>query len=112
MPLSISREPNILDKLTARMANKQTRSVGEEELVRDILLAVKKFQFARHTELTKRGLDRARLLGRRIGRPPADRLLMLKAASLVRKGLSVPKAAREAGVARSSLQRYLAARKT
>jgi DNA invertase Pin-like site-specific DNA recombinase len=107
--LSVSREPTILDKLVARVAKKDVaRAVHEEELVGDILQAVKKYQLARHTELTKKGLDRARLHGVRIGRPPADRLTLIRAKSLVRKGRSVAGAAREAGVARSTLQRYMA----
>jgi putative DNA-invertase from lambdoid prophage Rac len=63
-------------------------------------------------ERTKAGLERARRQGKRIGRPPASPVLLYAARELVAEGLSVAEAARRKGVARSTLQRFLAAQHT
>ena len=61
-------------------------------------------------ERTKAGLERARRQGKRIGRPPASPILLHAAKDMVAEGVSVAEAARRKGVARSTLQRFLAAR--
>jgi len=60
-------------------------------------------------ERTKAGLERARRQGKRIGRPPASPVLLYAAKDLVGEGVSVAEAARRKGVARSTLQRFIAA---
>jgi DNA invertase Pin-like site-specific DNA recombinase len=61
----------------------------------------------RLVERTKAGLARARAQGKRIGRPPASRVLLSAAADLVRAGMPVAKAARAKGVARTTLRRFM-----
>lgn len=59
-------------------------------------------------ERTHAGLDRARREGKRLGRPPVSIVLVTAAADLVAGGMPVAQAAREKGVPRNSLRRYLA----
>jgi putative DNA-invertase from lambdoid prophage Rac len=80
---------------------------------RDVLLAfaatVAKMERDRLIERTKAGLERARRQGKRLGRPPASPILLCAARDLVARGVPVAEAAREKGVARSTLQRFLLA---
>lgn len=82
--------------------------------VRPLLVAifgwVAEQERARLIERTKAGLERARREGKRIGRPPASPLLLHAAGDLVAEGVSVAEAARRTGVARATLQRFLAGR--
>jgi DNA invertase Pin-like site-specific DNA recombinase len=57
---------------------------------------------------TKAGLERARAQGKRLGRPPASRILLHSARDLVAAGMPVSEAARRKGLARSTLQKFLA----
>lgn len=58
-------------------------------------------------ERTKAGLERARRQGKRLGRPPKSPILLHAARDLVASGVPVAVAARQKGVARSTLQRFL-----
>jgi DNA invertase Pin-like site-specific DNA recombinase len=58
-------------------------------------------------ERTKAGLERARREGKRLGRPPASPVLLHAARDLVAAGVSLADAARQRGVARSTLQRFV-----
>ena len=62
---------------------------------------------ARLIERTKAGLERARREGKRLGRPPASRVMLHAARDLVREGLPVAEAARRKGLSRSSLRRFM-----
>jgi putative DNA-invertase from lambdoid prophage Rac len=82
--------------------------------VRPLLVAifgwVAEQERARLIERTKAGLERARRQGKRLGRPPASPILLHAARDLVVAGTSIAEAARRKGVARSTLQRFLAPR--
>ncbi len=56
---------------------------------------------------TKAGLQRAPRQGKRLGRPPTSPILLHAARDLVAAGVPVAQAARQKGVARSTLQRFL-----
>jgi len=58
---------------------------------------------------TKAGILRARNQGKRLGRPPASPILLHAARDLVASGVPVAEDARLKGVARSTLQRFMAA---
>jgi putative DNA-invertase from lambdoid prophage Rac len=79
--------------------------------VRSLLVAifgwVAEQERTRLIERTKAGLERARREGKRIGRPPTSRILLHAAADLVAKGIPVAKAAKEKGVCRGALRRWL-----
>jgi DNA invertase Pin-like site-specific DNA recombinase len=83
--------------------------------VRPLLVAifgwVAEQERARLIERTKAGLERARRSGTRLGRPPASPVLLSAAADLVGAGVSVSLAARRKNVKRSTLRRFLSARK-
>ena len=80
--------------------------------VRPLLVAifgwVAEQERTRLIERTKAGLERARREGKRLGRPPASPVLLHAARDLVATGVPVAEAARRKGVARSTLQRFLA----
>lgn len=82
--------------------------------VRPLLIAifgwVAEQERARLIERTKAGLERARRAGKRLGRPPASRVLLHAAAELVAQGAPVADAARRKGVSRASLRRFIASR--
>lgn len=63
---------------------------------------------ARLIERTKAGLERARRQGKRLGRRPTSPILLYAAADRVAAGASIAAAAREKGVGRSTLRRFLA----
>ncbi len=63
-------------------------------------------------ERTKAGIARARAQGKQIGRPPASPILLHAARDLVLAGVPIAEAARRKGLARSSLQRFLARQTT
>jgi DNA invertase Pin-like site-specific DNA recombinase len=79
--------------------------------VRPLLVAifgwVAEQERTRLIERTKAGLDRARREGKRLGRPPASRVLLHAARDLVVDGVPVAEAARRKGLSRSSLRRFL-----
>jgi putative DNA-invertase from lambdoid prophage Rac len=79
--------------------------------VRPLLVAifgwVAEQERTRLIERTKAGLERARREGKRLGRPPASRVMLHAARDLVVAGVPVAEAARRKGVARSTLQRFL-----
>jgi DNA invertase Pin-like site-specific DNA recombinase len=79
--------------------------------VRPLLVAifgwVAEQERTRLIERTKAGLERARRDGKRLGRPPASPVLLHAARDLVAAGVPVAVAARQKGVARSSLRRLL-----
>jgi putative DNA-invertase from lambdoid prophage Rac len=80
--------------------------------VRPLLVAifgwVAEQERTRLIERTKAGLERARREGKRLGRPPASAVLLHAARDLVVAGVPVAEAARRKGVARSTLQRFIA----
>jgi DNA invertase Pin-like site-specific DNA recombinase len=80
--------------------------------VRPLLVAifgwVAENERTRLIERTKAGLARARAQGKRLGRPPASRVLLHSARDLVAAGVPVAEAARRKGLSRSSLRRFLA----
>jgi DNA invertase Pin-like site-specific DNA recombinase len=82
--------------------------------VRPLLVAifgwVAEQERTRLIERTKAGLQRARREGNRLGRPPASPVLLHAARNLVTAGVPIAEAARQKGVARSTLQRFLQAR--
>jgi DNA invertase Pin-like site-specific DNA recombinase len=82
--------------------------------VRPLLVAifgwVAEQERTRLIERTKAGLERARREGKRLGRPPASPVLLHAARDLVAAGVPVAEAARREGIARSTLQRFLAPR--
>lgn len=59
-------------------------------------------------ERTRAGLDRARALGVRLGRPPSDSAKVAGGIERVHQGLTVSAAARAAGISRTTLRRALA----
>jgi DNA invertase Pin-like site-specific DNA recombinase len=79
--------------------------------VRPLLVAifgwVAEQERSRLIERTKAGVERARRAGKRLGRPPASPVLLNAARDLVTGGAPVAAAARQKGVARSTLQRFL-----
>lgn len=80
--------------------------------MRELLIAITatfaKMERTRLIERTRAGLDRARRLGKRLGRPPASPILVRAAADLVAAGMPVAEAARSKGVKRSTLRRFIA----
>ena len=79
--------------------------------VRPLLIAifgwVAEQERTRLVERTKAGLERARRQGKRLGRPRASAILLHAARDLVAGGVAVAEAARQKGVARSTLQKFL-----
>jgi DNA invertase Pin-like site-specific DNA recombinase len=80
--------------------------------VRPLLVAifgwVAEQERTRLIERTKAGLERARREGKRLGRPPVSPVLLHAARDLVVAGVPVAEAARQKGLSRSSLRRFLA----
>jgi DNA invertase Pin-like site-specific DNA recombinase len=80
--------------------------------VRPLLVAifgwVAEQERTRLIERTKAGLERARREGKRLGRPPASPVLLHAARDLVAAGVPAAEAARQKGLSRSSLRRFLA----
>src|SRR6266568_5495516 len=79
--------------------------------VRPLLVAifgwVAEQERTRWIERTQAGVERARRQGKRLGRPPASPILLYAARDLVASGVAVAEAARQKGVARSTLQRFM-----
>ena len=80
--------------------------------VRPLLVAifgwVAEQERSRLIERTKAGLERARLQGKKLGRPRASPILLHAAAQKIAGGMSVAEAARRSGVKRSTLRRFMA----
>lgn len=101
-----------LDRLGVAVVSVQEGWLDTSGPVRSLLVAifgwVAEQERARLIERTKAGMARAKAAGRRPGRPAETSPIMLGAAAdLVRGGCSVKAAAKEKGVPRSSLRRYL-----
>jgi DNA invertase Pin-like site-specific DNA recombinase len=81
--------------------------------VRPLLVAifgwVAEQERTRLIERTKAGLERAKRDGKRLGRPPASPVLLHAARDLVAAEMPVAEAARQKGLSRSSLRRFLSA---
>lgn len=79
--------------------------------VRPLLVAifgwVAEQERTRLIERTKAGIERARREGKALGRPKASPVLLHAARDLVAAGMPVAKAARQKGVSRSTLQRFV-----
>lgn len=78
------------------------------ELLLQIMAWVAEGERRRLIERTKAGLDRARLLGKRLGRPPSDSAKVAGGIERVHQGMAVAAAARAAGISRMTLRRALA----
>ncbi len=80
------------------------------ELARNILLAVvstlAKAEREKISERTKAGLARVKRSGKRLGRPPVDPKVRARALKIFQGGQSLRKAARKAGVSRSSISNW------
>ena len=74
----------------------------------DVFAALHAFERRRHSRLVRAGLAGAEKSGRRPGRPGADPARIAEAMRLVDDGLSVTKAAKRAGIGRSTLYQALA----
>lgn len=74
----------------------------------DVFAALHAFEQRRHGRLVRAGLAAAEKSGRRPGRPGADPARIAEAMRLVNDGCSVTKAAKQAGIGRSTLYQVLA----
>lgn len=101
-----------LDRLGVQVVSLREPWLDTSGPVRPLLVAifgwVAEQERARLVERTKAGLDRARRQGKRLGRPPTSPILIRAAADLVAAGASVSEAARQKGVTRSALRRFMA----
>jgi DNA invertase Pin-like site-specific DNA recombinase len=83
--------------------------------VRPLLVAifgwVAEQERTRLIERTRAGIERARRQGKRLGRPPKSPILLHAAAELVAAGVPIAEAARRKDLARSTLRRFLSARR-
>jgi DNA invertase Pin-like site-specific DNA recombinase len=83
----------------------------DNELVRNILLALlaslAKVEAQKISDRTKAGMARARAKGKRIGRPPASADLRQKIAERVAAGVSSYRVAKELGIDRKTVTRYV-----
>jgi DNA invertase Pin-like site-specific DNA recombinase len=77
------------------------------ELLVSVMSWVSGFERQRLVERTKAGVERARRDGKRIGRPATSLVLLHAAAELVANGATISAAAREKGVDRSVLSRFV-----
>jgi putative DNA-invertase from lambdoid prophage Rac len=102
-----------LDRLGVQVLSVREPWLDTSGPVRSLLVAifgwVAEQERHRLIERTKAGLERARRQGKRLGRPPASPILVRAAADLVAAGVPVAEAARQKGVARATLRRFLAA---
>jgi putative DNA-invertase from lambdoid prophage Rac len=102
-----------LDRLQVPVLSVREGWLDTSGPVRPLLVAifgwVAEQERTRLIERTKAGLERARRLGKRLGRPPASQVLLHAARDLVVAGVPVAEAARRKGVARSTLQRFIGA---
>ncbi|MEO0679050.1 MAG: recombinase family protein [Pseudomonadota bacterium] len=78
-------------------------------LVLHVFAALAEFERSLIAERTRDGIAAARARGRRPGRPPADAETLRAALTLVAAGESPTRAARQAGIGRSTLYRALKA---
>ncbi|MEO1686320.1 MAG: recombinase family protein [Pseudomonadota bacterium] len=78
-------------------------------LVLHVFAALAEFERSLIAERTRDGIAAARARGRRPGRPPADAEALRAALTLVAAGESPTRAARQAGIGRSTLYRALKA---
>jgi len=103
-----------LDRLGVRVLSARESWLDTDSPVRPLLVAifgwVAEQERARLIERTKAGMARARNEGKKIGRPRTSTVLLHAAADLVRTGVPVAEAARQKGVSRASLRRWLAER--
>ena len=101
-----------LDRLGAPVLSVREGWLDTSGPVRPLLVAI--FGWVAEQERTtliartKAGLERARRQGKRLGRPPASQVTLHAARDLVVAGVPVAEAARQKGLSRSSLRRFLA----
>jgi DNA invertase Pin-like site-specific DNA recombinase len=100
-----------LDRIGVKVVSVQEPWLDTGGPVRSLLVAIFSWIAEQERERlilrTKAGLDRARRQGKRLGRPPASRILLCAALDLVATGVPVAEAARQKGLSRSSLRRFL-----
>jgi len=100
-----------LDRLGVRVISLREPWLDTSGPVRQLLVAIfgwmAEQERSRLIERTRAGLERARSQGKRLGRPPVSPVLLRAAADLVAAGVPVAEAAREKGVHRNSLRRFL-----
>lgn len=100
-----------LDRLGVPVLSVREGWLDTQGPVRPLLVAVfgwvAEQERTRLIERTKAGVERARRQGKRLGRPPASPILVRAAADLVSAGVPIAQAAREKGISRSTLQRFL-----
>jgi putative DNA-invertase from lambdoid prophage Rac len=106
-----------LDRLGVQVISVREPWLDTGSPVRDLLVAIFSWvaqqELERLRERTRAGLARARAQGVPLGRPRADRLKLAAAGRLVEEyGYTVRRAAQEAGVGRTTLQRYMGGPKT
>jgi putative DNA-invertase from lambdoid prophage Rac len=103
-----------LDRVGVRVLSVRESWLDTDSPVRPLLVAifgwVAEQERTRLIERTRAGLERAKRQGVRLGRPPVSPVLLHAAGDLATAGVSVACAARQKGVARSTLQRFIAAR--
>jgi DNA invertase Pin-like site-specific DNA recombinase len=101
-----------LDRLGVPVMSVREGWLDTSGAVRPLLVAifgwVAEQERTRLVERTRAGLERARRQGKRLGRPPASPVLLHAAGDLVAAGVPVAEAARQKGLSRSSLRRFLA----
>ena len=78
----------------------------------DVFAALHAFERRRNGRLVRAGMAAAETSGRRPGRPGADPAKIAEAMRLADAGLGVTKAAKQAGVGRSTLYKEMARRRT
>src|SRR6266508_1938511 len=107
---SAAKARHVLDRMLADVREGRRDTNGP---VRPLLVAifgwVAEQERTRLIDRTKAGVERARRQGKRLGRPPASPVLLHAARDLVASGVAVADAARQKGVARSTLQRFMQA---
>ena len=100
-----------LDRLGVWVLSARESWLDTDSPVRPLLVAifgwVAEQERTRLIERTKAGLERARREGKRLGRPPASPVMLHAARDLVAAGVPVAEAARQKGLSRSSLRRFL-----
>jgi DNA invertase Pin-like site-specific DNA recombinase len=100
------------DRLGVPVVSVREGWLDTEGPIRPLLVAifgwVAQQERERLIDRTRAGIARARAQGKQIGRPPASQVLLHSAADLVAAGMPVAEAARNKGLARSTLQRFLA----
>ncbi len=79
------------------------------KLVLAIMAAVAEFELDMIRVRVQSGLERARREGKKLGRPAVDERAVRKALTMIAAGASQHTAAKESGVSRATIRRYMAA---